>query len=70
MVVREEALGVLVSEADVSKCTRLPVLVGIPVLRSQREQATRRWLRALEISTVAVLVLGSVGSGIYTYLAS
>jgi polysaccharide biosynthesis transport protein len=70
MVVREGMLGVLGSEADVSNCTRLPVLVRIPVLRSQREQATRRWLRALEVSAVAVLVLGSVGSGIYMFLAS
>ncbi len=70
MVVRERTLGVLVSEADVSNCTHLPVLVRIPVLRSQREQAARRWLRAFEISAVTVLILGSVGSGIYMYLAS
>jgi len=70
MVLREGTLGVLVNEADVSNCTHLPVLVRIPVLRSQREQAARRWLRALEVSAVAVLILGSVGSGIYMYLAS
>ncbi len=70
MVVRERMLGVLVSEADVNSCTHLPVLVRIPVLRSQREHATRRWLRALEVCAVAVLILGSVGSGIYMYLAS
>jgi len=70
MVVREGTLGVLVSEADVSNCTHLPVLVRIPVLRSRRERAARRWLRALEVCAVAVLILGSVGSGIYMYLAS
>jgi polysaccharide biosynthesis transport protein len=69
MSLRVSTLGVLVNEADVSNCTHLPVLVRIPVLRSQREQTTRRWLRALEISVVAVLILGSVGSGIYMYLA-
>jgi len=70
MLLREGTLGVVVSEADVSNCTHLPVLVRIPVLRSQREQALRRWLRALEVSAVAVLILGSVGSGIYLYLAN
>jgi len=70
MVLREGTLGVLVNEADVSNTTHLPILVRIPVLRSQRERATRRWLRALEVCAVAVLILGSVGSGIYMYLAS
>jgi len=70
MALREGAQGALISEADVSHCTHLPVLVCIPVLRSPRQRAIRRWLRALEVCAVAVLVLGSVGSGIYMYLAS
>jgi len=67
MVLREGALGVLSNETDVGTCTRLPVLVRIPVLRSPGEQARRNWLRALEVSAVAVLVLASIGTSVYTY---
>ena len=70
LVLRERTLGVLVGEAEVSTCTGLPVLVRIPVLRSPREQSARKWLRVLEACAVLLLVLGSVGSGVYMYLAS
>jgi polysaccharide biosynthesis transport protein len=70
IVLRESTPGVLASEADISNRTGLPVLVRIPVLRSPREQAARRWRGALEVCAVAALILGSVGSGIYIYLAS
>lgn len=60
---------VLRSEKDARSSTKLPVLVRIPVLSTPREEAAQKWYRRLEAAGVTLLILASVGTGVYTYLA-
>jgi succinoglycan biosynthesis transport protein ExoP len=65
---REFTDRTLHSEKEVSRHTGVPVLAGIPVLRSGQEEARRKRRLLLEVASVTVLLLISVVSGIYTAL--
>ncbi len=65
---REFTDSTLHSEKEVSRHTGVPVLAGIPVLRSGQEEARRKRRLLLEVASVTVLLLISVVSGVYTAL--
>lgn len=60
---------VLQSEKDISRSTKLPVLARIPVLYTAREETRGKWYRGLEVAGITLLVVLSVGTEIYTYVA-
>jgi polysaccharide biosynthesis transport protein len=56
------------SEADLA-IDPAPFLVRIPVLRSAREAARRKWRVGIETACIALVVLLSVATSVQTYLA-
>ncbi len=66
--IREIANDTVHNEREISDCTKVPVLVRVPVLRSRGEVVRRLLGRTLEAGGVALLVLLSVAMGIYTYV--
>ncbi len=69
-VLREITDGTLRTERDVNRWTEIPVLMSLPILKSRGDEIRGRRRRLLEIVAVAVLVLMSVGTGVYAYLVS
>jgi uncharacterized protein involved in exopolysaccharide biosynthesis len=56
------------SEEDLKQCTSLPVLVRVPILRSPVDERRYRRNQALELAGAMLLLVLSVGTGVYTYL--
>lgn len=65
---REFTDGTLHSQKEISRYTQIPVLVEIPVLRSQREEARRKKTLVMEVAGMALLLLISLGTSAYAAL--
>jgi hypothetical protein len=56
------------NERSLLESISVPVLVHIPVLRSRRERIRLRLSRLGEVMATVLILVVSVGMGIYTYL--
>ncbi len=70
VALRESADLSLRNEWDVHQHLQYPVLTQVPILRSPRVKMRLRWLRAIEVTGVALLVLASAIMGAFTFRAS
>jgi hypothetical protein len=65
MAARELRDKTLRGEQDVAE---LPVIVRIPTLRTEREEARLRWFRGFEAASIMLLIVLSAAAGVFTYL--
>jgi protein tyrosine kinase modulator len=63
---REVNDDTLRDRGDIAASTKVPLLVRIPVLRTDREQRRRRWRGVLEAAGVVLLLLISVTTTLHT----
>jgi hypothetical protein len=56
------------NERNLLESVSVPVLVHVPVIRSRRERFCTRLFRVCEAMATVLLLVVSVGMGIYTYL--
>ncbi len=64
---REFTDGSLRTRKDISRYVNIPVLISVPVLRTREEESRAKLVRIMELAGVLLLVLLSIGTGLYAY---